>query len=257
MPLEPVCASGHSSMMDPGAPEATRYADRPANPLRRRVGVIAAVTALHLGVGLALVKGLAAAGVIADPFEPVSAFNVPLPPPAPSPSPTASGDEAAGKAAPEAARAKPKEAAAPKPAVPARARPAPPAASSGDEDRSGAGASGPGSGGGGAGTGTGSGAGQGGGMRALEKIAGEINSIRDYPRAGRDARIGNAVTIELRVGTDGRVRDCRVIASSGDAEADRITCRLATERFRFRPRLDPAGEPVEGIYRWRQRFFTP
>lgn len=238
----------------------TRYADSRANPPRRRFGVIVLVTALHLLVGVALVKGLAAAGVISDPFETVEAFNVPLPPPSPSPSPAATGDEAAGKAAPEAARARAKEAAAPQARIPAKARPAPPAASTGNEDRSGAGTAGIGSGGGGAGSGTGSGGsgtGAGGGARPVEKIAGDINSIRDYPRAGREARIGNAVTIELRVGTDGRARDCRVITSSGDPEADRITCRLATERFRFRPRLDASGQPVEAVYRWRQRFFVP
>ena len=42
---------------------------------------------------------------------------------------------------------------------------------------------------------------------------------------------------------------------SPDPQADAITCRLATERFVFRPRLDDDGKPVAGIYRWRQRWF--
>ena len=42
---------------------------------------------------------------------------------------------------------------------------------------------------------------------------------------------------------------------SPDPEADAITCRLATERFVFRPRLDDAGNPAVGIFRWRQRWF--
>jgi protein TonB len=34
-----------------------------------------------------------------------------------------------------------------------------------------------------------------------------------------------------------------------------ITCRLAEERFRFRPSLDNQGNPVEAMYGWRQRWF--
>ena len=64
-----------------------------------------------------------------------------------------------------------------------------------------------------------------------------------------------AVTILLTVDPDGRVRDCRVTQPSPDAEADAITCRLASERFRFRPARNAAGEAVTGKYAWRQRWF--
>lgn len=238
-----------------------RFSDQPRVPRRTRIATIAAVAALHLVVAFALIKGLAAAGVIDDPFVETSAYNVALPPPAPPPSPSDTGDSAAGKAAPEAATAKPREAAAPKPRIPRNTDRAPPAASSGTQDRSGAGASGSGSGGGGAGNGTGSGGsgtGSGSGAaRPVEKTAGTIDSIRDYPKAGRDARLGHSAIIEMTVGTDGRARNCRVVSSSGDAESDRITCRLAEQRFRFRPRLDASGQPVEAVYRWGQRFFSP
>jgi len=238
---------------------ATRFADRRRPPLRQRIGVVVTVAAIHVLAILALLKGLAAAGVIKDPFEPFQAVTVTLAP-SPSPMPSDSGDEAAGKAAPEAPKAKPKEVAAPKTRIPVK-KPAPPAASTGSENQSGAGSVGTGSGAGGIGTGTGSGGsgtGSGAGAaRAAEKIAGDINSIRDYPRQGREARIGHAVTIEMTVGTDGRARGCRVVTSSGDPEADSITCHLAEQRFRFRPRLDAAGRPAEALYRWRQRFFIP
>ncbi|WP_245892858.1 TonB family protein [Novosphingobium guangzhouense] len=87
------------------------------------------------------------------------------------------------------------------------------------------------------------------------KIAGDINSARDYPRAGRDLRVGASVTIDLTVGRDGRVTSCRVIQPSPDPQADRITCDLATRRFRFRPATDSGGNQVEALYRWRQRWF--
>jgi protein TonB len=61
----------------------------------------------------------------------------------------------------------------------------------------------------------------------------------------------------LTVGTDGRVRSCRIHKPSPDAEADAITCRLARERFRFRPATDRAGNPIESEFGWQQRWFAP
>ena len=59
----------------------------------------------------------------------------------------------------------------------------------------------------------------------------------------------------LTVGTDGHVRACRVHQPSGDADADVVTCKLAIERFRFKPALDANGEPVEATFGWQQSFF--
>ncbi|MCT2399784.1 energy transducer TonB [Novosphingobium mangrovi (ex Huang et al. 2023)] len=136
---------------------------------------------------------------------------------------------------------------------------APPAAGNGDENASGARPEGEGSGASGPGYGTGAGAGgmgQGGGQATpTVKIKGDINSAKDYPRASRDLRIGASVTIEMTVGADGRVKACRIVQPSPDPAADRITCALATKRFRFRPALDAEGSPVEATYRWRQRWF--
>jgi protein TonB len=133
-------------------------------------------------------------------------------------------------------------------------------AAGGAADRGGAGESGAGSGAGAGGEGPGSGgsgAGTGSGARPLELVSGSIDNARDYPTppGGRKVRRGHDVVIELTVGPDGRVTDCRITDPSPDPEADAITCRLATERFSFRPRLDAAGNPVSGRFRWRQRWF--
>jgi protein TonB len=102
---------------------------------------------------------------------------------------------------------------------------APLVTSTGNQVVSGARETGEGTGAGGQGSGTGSGAGgqgQGaGGASKPVKIAGDINSARDYPRATRDLRIGDYVIVALTVGTDGRVQDCRIHRPSRDAEADR------------------------------------
>ena len=175
-------------------------------------------------------------------------------PPEPVPEPSPQPDAGAGE---EGRKATPREVAAPQAPRP-RPSLAPRASSTGAANVSGAREEGVGTGGGGEGTGTGSGdagSGSGSGARPLEKIEGDISNARDYPRAGREARRGQDVVIELTVGTDGRVSDCRVTDPSPDPEADAITCRLATQRFAFRPRLNAAGEPIVGIYRWRQRWF--
>jgi protein TonB len=88
-------------------------------------------------------------------------------------------------------------------------------------------------------------------------IAGDINSVRDFPKASREALIGKRATVLLDVGTNGRVNACRIVASSGMPEADAIVCRLAAERFRFKPRTDGMGNPQTGKFQWTQRWFDP
>ena len=190
------------------------------------------------------------------------AFNVTITsPPPPSPEPSPEHKEKAGAAAEAGRKAVPKEVAAPKPKIVIIEKAAPPVASTGDAVTSGGRDAGQGTGAGGQGSGTGSGAGgqgQGGGaVTKAVKIAGDINSARDYPAATRDLRIGGEVIVALTVGTDGRVKNCRIHRPSRDPEADRITCRLATERFRFRPATDAAGNPVTSTYGWRQWWFDP
>jgi len=117
-----------------------------------------------------------------------------------------------------------------------------------------------GAGGEGEGTGSGrSGSGQGGApvVSAPVKIAGEIDNAEDYPTppGGRDIRLGHSVTIYMTVTVDGRAQDCRVVEPSPDPVADRITCDLAEQRFRFQPARNAAGDAVPATYGWRQGWF--
>lgn len=220
-----------------------------------------AVALIHILVLWALIHAFTPdlpARLVRDVTE---AFNVTItspPPPSPEPSPE---HEKAGAAAEAGRKAVPKEVAAPKPKIVIIEKAAPPVASTGDAVTSGARDTGQGTGAGGQGSGTGSsagGQGQGGGAAAKAvKIAGDINSARDYPAETRGLRIGSEVIVVLTVGTDGRVKGCRIHRPSRDPEADRITCRLATERFRFRPATDAAGNPVTSNYGWRQWWFDP
>lgn len=234
----------------------------------RRWVIVAAVLLIHVAAVVGLVRAFTpdfAADVarsVTRAFTISAEHPVPSPPvPSASPEPVSAGPRDEGAAAAAGRKATPRPVAAPTAPVVIRPTQAPPiAAGEGLEDAAGAAVQGEGTGAAGAGSGTGSGlggdgTGAGGSASPTVKIAGDINSARDYPRTGRDLRAGTSVTIDLRVGIDGRVASCRVVRPSPDSEADRVTCDLATRRFRFRPAKDPKGNTVEAVYRWRQRWF--
>lgn len=230
---------------------------------RTRLGVVFLVAGLHVVAVLALIRAFAPDLTAQVTRQVVEAFTVTVttPTPTPTPPPQPRAPEPEGAAAEAGKKAKPRPEAAPKPKVVVTEKIAPRVASTGNDTASGARDAGEGTGAGGTGSGTGSGnagSGQGGGGASKAvKTSGDINSARDYPRASRDLRIGDFVTIALTVGADGRVKGCRVHRASRDPEADRITCDLATRRFRFRPATDSAGNPVESVYGWQQRWFYP
>jgi protein TonB len=233
-----------------------------STPRGRKVLVGLFVVLLHVVAVLALVRAFAPDFTEQVTREVIAAFDVTPPQPEPTPEPptTEKEPEPEGASAPPGKKAKPKEVTAPKPKVEIARTAAPKVASTGSDVTSGAKDRGEGTGAGGEGSGTGSGrsgSGQGGGGIAVKavKIAGDINSARDYPRSSRELRIDDYVIVALTVGTDGRVKACRVHRASRDPEADRITCDLATKRFRFKPATDSAGNAVESTYGWQQRWF--
>jgi protein TonB len=225
-----------------------------------RIGVALVVAVLHILAVFALFRAFAPDFTNLIARQVTQAFTVTVTTRTPPPPPEPSASAAAGAAGDAGRKAEPREAAAPRPKLAISPIAAPPIAGKGNADSSGARDSGSGTGAGGPGGGTGSGnggSGQGGGVSSPVKIAGDINSARDYPRASRDLRIGDHVVVVLTVGTDGRASACRVQRPSRDPEADRITCRLAIERFRFRPATDAAGNPVTAVFGWQQRWFDP
>lgn len=68
----------------------------------------------------------------------------------------------------------------------------------------------------------------------------------DYPSAAVRAGEQGTVAFQLRVGTHGRVADCRITASSGSETLDSATCRILAERAVFEPARDPWGNPAIG-----------
>ncbi len=226
-----------------------------------RIGVFSAVALLHLAAVFGLLRAFAPDFSTRAVDQVLSTFTVTItaPPPTAEPPPVPSAKPSQGNAAEAGRKATPAPTVVPPARIPLPRPPAPLASSSGVAITSGASASGAGTGGGGAGSGTGngrSGSGDGAGaVKLAEKIAGEINSARDYPRESRALRIGDYVIVAMTVGTDGRASNCHVVRASRDPQAGAITCRLAETRFRFRPASDSQGRPVTSVYGWRQRWF--
>lgn len=237
---------------------------------RERIGSGVAVAALHLALGYVLLAGFGVS-VPVPASRAIKLFDVeppvsPPPPeakPAPTPAPAkAPAREGATAPANLKARSSPVIAPPPRirtdppPAVTVAAVPADGAQSeAGASDRpgggSGRGGTGVGSGSGRAGSGTGGGGGIAVGARL---IAGRILDS-DYPRSASQAGATGTVVVHLSVGPDGRVGGCRVARSSGSAELDEATCRLARQRFRYRPALDSAGRPVADTVGWKQTWW--
>lgn len=223
-----------------------------------RVGVIVLVALLHVAALLGLIRAFAPDFTAQVTRTVLSTFSVTVvtPPPAPEPS---KEPERAGAAAEAGKKAVAREVKADKPKVDIAKSPAPKAASTGSANSSGAKDAGAGTGAGGQGSGTGSGTGgtgTGGGLtRKVEKIAGEINSAKDYPRDTRDLRKDDYVIIAITVSAEGKPTACRIHRPSKDAQANAITCTLALQRFRFKPATDAQGNPVASTYGWRQRWY--
>jgi len=66
----------------------------------------------------------------------------------------------------------------------------------------------------------------------------------DYPSEALRRGSAGEVIVRLTVNAAGRVSDCAVAVSSGDAELDETTCRLFAIRGRYAPALDAGGRPT-------------
>jgi len=224
----------------------------PPTPSRsERARAIAAVLAIHAGI---------AALVLAGPNRQTVAGKAPdtilidirpePPPPPPERQPDRPKDEegAAGK------RAEPAPIVAPKARLPvAPVIPAAPVAGQGSASNAGAAAAGSGTGAGGSGSGRGGG---GSGGSQARWLSGGLRDS-DYPREALKQRVAGTVSVSFTVLPSGRIANCRAARSSGSPLLDETTCRLLTQRLRFRPATDGDGRPiasqVSSDYTWGVR----
>ncbi|GAA4000238.1 hypothetical protein [Sphingomonas humi] len=224
-----------------------------------RKKALALVAVLHVGLGLALLNGLAG-----EPLRRVtdSLTTFDVPPPEPPRQPESRREEKSAEAREEGAtdlKASPAPVVQPPPKVPL---PTPPTLRTADQSApamgtavsagagqvagtgAGAGAGGEGSGGGGTG-----GAGSGGGLGSEARLLSGNLSRGDYRRIrGFGAPRGSAV-LAIEVGADGRLTRCLPFSSSGNADLDGELCRLLA-RTRWMPARDRSGREVPVALRY-------
>nr|WP_294849061.1 energy transducer TonB [uncultured Sphingomonas sp.] len=244
---------------------------QPTSTTRDRILIISGVLLVHLGLAFALIN-LSTSIRQSLPDEVVEIFDVtePLPPPPPPPPEPVVVEEkqakpkpkeAEGAASPKNIKSQASEIKDPKPRIPL---PVPQPVKVSETPRQGTdttqGASnqaGLGTGAGGIGNGTGSGGsgsgsgGGGGGGTGVKLVRGITN--RDYPAAiQRSWPRGGRIFVRVRVQPDGRVSQCDVMRSFGDATADQWTCSLILQRGQFRPATDASGRPIAAWFGYVQ-----
>lgn len=82
-------------------------------------------------------------------------------------------------------------------------------------------------------------------------------TTNDYPsQALREEREG-VTRFRVTVGPDGRVQSCSVTGSSGSPDLDATACAKITARARFSPATDGEGQPTTGSYSNAVRWVIP
>jgi protein TonB len=229
------------------------YRAEPSRPDRAKaIAAVMAVYAVIIGAMLMVRTDTSPRTMDTTPPVLIEIVEPPPPPPEPHPGQERREEGAAGKKADPTPVVMPK----PKIIVPAQSPiPAAPIAGTGSSPNAGAATAGAGPGAGGTGSGRGGG-GAGGGSRAEWLSGGLRNS--DYPRSALRDKLQGRVSVRFTVLISGRIADCRVIASSGSSILDATTCRLLTERLRFRPAMNSAGVPIQSElgsdYTWGINF---
>ena len=232
---------------------------------------MALAVAVHLGLGAALLSGLAVETVRRG-TDSIASFDVVEVPPAlpdpPKPQPQTSG--AKEEAAPPNLRSKPLPIVAPPPRVPLPAlQPASEvrAPVEGTDRTAGAAAvAGPGTGAGGVGDGFGGGGtgNSGVGSGALGSPARLVRGMRSRLDhrffVGLAPNAGSAV-LALTIGPEGRVLECGIVQGTGSAALDGELCRRMAERSRWSPARDLAGRPIPAKVHytatWSRPGFSP
>lgn len=228
-----------------------------AQPRQQRIGSAAAAFGVTAALGWMLLAGLTTDAMRQKVGATLALFRIepPVPPPVRVVPLRQPNRRATGRAAPPNIRSRATQVAAPVPIVTIPLPPPPIMVAlkpfAGDEATQGATPrAGPGTGAGGIGDGTGSGGrgdGDGGGGSGDETAPvwkrGRLSDA-DYPRDIGEAGFQGVVSVKFLVWTDGRVHDCEIMTSSGNATLDATTCRLIQRRFRYDPSRDVRGRPV-------------
>lgn len=224
---------------------------RPELSSRDRGRGLAATGALHVALLLLLFLGFSVARAPVDRATPppptVDLIDIPLPPPLPDD--TEGGPPRAEDVVPRPVKSVPTAEVAPAPSQTEIVHTLSPIAPPAPTDLGAAAASsGNNSNGNGLGTGTGGRVDNSPNPSALpatraRRISGYIGGS-DYPRSAIAMKSQGTTGALFTISPSGRIVGCDVISTSGNPDLDSTLCRLARERFVYRPARDSSGRPV-------------
>jgi TonB family protein len=84
-----------------------------------------------------------------------------------------------------------------------------------------------------------------------------VFSTDDYPMAAIRNNEQGTAGVRFWVSKEGRVRDCKVVESSGSAVLDAQTCAIIGKRARYEPARTKTGDVIESISYQRIRWELP
>lgn len=221
------------------------YRAEPSRPDRAKaVAAVALVYAAIVGAVL-LMPGDSPLRI--GDSEPTVLIDINQPPP-PEPPPPEDPGRAEEKEGAAGKKADPTPVVAPKPRIEVPAKPpvaAAPIAGTGSASTAGAATAGTGPGAGGSGSGRGGGGGGGGGGIGTEArlLGGNSSRLPSRLLRGFAANRGFA-HLWLTISETGRVSDCSVMQSTGDAQVDQALCGLMVRQSRWAPARDRQGNPI-------------
>ncbi len=82
-------------------------------------------------------------------------------------------------------------------------------------------------------------------------------TVNDYRSSWINRGMTGTARFRLEIGTNGRVENCTITASSGYSELDKATCALVSQRAKFDPARDQAGANTTGSYTNSVRWELP
>jgi len=218
----------------------------PAREDRIKGAAGSAVLVVLIGYGLIVGLGVDFPRSVVERLQ-VVALQPDSPPPRPDPvcAPTQAEKREEGAASPPNLRSKATEIVAP-------------VAGLGSDTSAGAApVIGPGTGSGGQGEGLGGGNGgdgDGGGGGTEAELVSNTLRYKNLPRALWDVKAAGMVTYRATLGVNGRLSDCRVTRSSGNAALDAATCALALRHAHFSPARNENGRKVADTALFEQEW---
>ena len=208
-----------------------------------RTAAIIIVALIHIALGYALVTGLAY-NVIKQAAEDLKTFDVEDEPPPPPEEPPPPPEKMETPPPPQVVAPPPivrtntvappiiSTPVAPPPVITPRAAPAPPAPPAPPPPR----------------------------VSQAAKARGNLVALfsnDDYPASALRNEEQGTTAVRLTIGSDGRVSDCSITASSGSSSLDNATCSILRRRARFTPAKDQGGNPISDTYNQRIRWEIP